>query len=103
MMDLAQKILTLPGVINYDGCIFELQLFCGGASELKLAYKISFVNKDSRHYKDFATHNFWHNPFYLHQRCDVLYLYEGIEDEESLHEAIDDCHKFLQQNNFVQP
>lgn len=102
MMDLVKKIATLPGVIYFEDCIFELRFSCNGG-QIRLFYLLTYVYSYSQHHNFFLLHGVWYNPFYNKQRNDFLYTYDGIEDEESMHEAIDNCHKFLQRYNFEKP
>lgn len=69
---------------------------------MRLCYKIEHVNDNSAHYEDFQLGGCWENPLLSESEshlCDFLYLAEGINSEEALRGAIQDCKNFLAKHN----
>jgi hypothetical protein len=97
---IVEKFASLPPWITYEGVVFELQLIIDGIpNDVRLCYCLSYTNANSKHYIEYKENDAWLNPFQNGARQGFLYLIEGIETDEDLIEAIDNCHEFLKKNN----
>jgi hypothetical protein len=98
---IVEKMAALPAVIEFEGVTFELQIInnCSTPTnmDIRLVYDISGALPDSPHRESIDMYGCWQNPFIPGACRGFLYLYERIETDEELGEALDHCMKFLEE------
>lgn len=98
---ITDKILALPGYIEFEGITFRLEIWKEAEDEIRLGYTLGMVAEDSKHWLIWQNTGSWFNLFNNDDLQGFLYLMEGITDDNHFEATLDDCKQFLKLNKLL--
>lgn len=98
-VNITEALFKLPSVVHFEGIDFIPKIFKEGA-EIRLVYEVLSVDDESPHKQMWDEYGCFESRL-TSGNTSFLYLNEGIQSDEDLHEAIEDCYKFLNCNKLI--
>jgi hypothetical protein len=87
--DVIKDILKFcPPYIKCQGVTFEFTLFINGTNDIRLCYRISDIDKRSKHVTQWLHYGSWSNPFDGGKHQSFLFLIENITSMVDLKQAV---------------
>lgn len=96
-----EKLFKLPPYVGYQGVTFMFEIFANGNHEVRICYAIDSVDPHSPHEDTINECGAWYNTFNQNKLQTFLYLIEGINTDEDLDKALDECYEFLKEKDLL--